>query len=138
MTGGKQFSKEYQPTEKWTEDKALELGTTLIEWLKSEEEHMFFEEFLYITNDYYGGLISYLSNKFTSFSKLIEKAKKIQEIKLYKYGVFDKTNAQMTKFVLINEHDKTSEKTDNKNETTIKVAAPDAIELAKSLLDGSK
>ena len=67
---------------------------------------MFFEEFLMIKNDYYPELIAYLCNKFTTFLKLIERAKKIQEIKLYKFGVGDQLNASMTKFVLINEHNK--------------------------------
>lgn len=106
---GKQFSSEYQPAEKWTEKKALALGNELITWLTAEEENMFFEEFLYLNNDYYLGLPSYLAEKFSSFSKLLEKAKKIQEIKLVKYGCFDKLNATMTKFTLINNHNYSSE-----------------------------
>jgi hypothetical protein len=101
---GKQFSSEYQPEEKWTEANALKLGKDLIQWHKAKDDNIFWEEFLYIENDYYSSLISYLSEKFTSFSKLIEKAKKIQEIKLKKYGTGDVLNAAMTKFVLINEH----------------------------------
>lgn len=113
---GKQFSSEYQPNEKWTEKKALELGQELIDWLKEKDEngedkgHIFFQEFLLIEKDLYEELISYLCNKFTSFLKLIEKASKIQELKLQKYGVGDRLNATMTKFVLINKHD-WSEKT---------------------------
>ena len=59
---------------------------------------------MYIENDYYSSLIAYLCEKFSSFAKLIERAKKIQEIKLKKYGAVDKLNATITKFVLINEH----------------------------------
>jgi hypothetical protein len=103
---GKQFSSEYQPEEKWTEKKAADLGKELISWMNSKDQHIFFEEFLILENDYYSELISYLCNKFTSFSKLIDRAKKIQEIKLYKFGVGDELNAAMTKFVLINEHNK--------------------------------
>ena len=112
---GKQFSSEYQPQEKWTEKKALELGESLITWMKEKDSeggdkgNIFFEDFLFIENDYYSQLISYLCDKFTSFSKLIEKAKKIQELKLYKFGVADRLNANMTKFVLINEHKKVSD-----------------------------
>ncbi|MBE9488997.1 MAG: hypothetical protein IMY67_01765 [Bacteroidetes bacterium] len=102
---GKQFSSEYQPKQKWTEKKALKVGHDLIKWLKAEEENIFFEEFLYIENDYYSDLIGYLGRKFTSFLELINKAKKIQELKLVKFGVFDKLNATMTKFTLINNHD---------------------------------
>lgn len=107
---GKQFSSEYQPKEKWNEQKALELGSDLINWLKEKDNdgedkgHIFFEEFLVIENDYYPELISYLCDKFSSFSNLINKARKIQELKLQKYGVGDRLNATMTKFVLINKH----------------------------------
>jgi len=101
---GKQFSSTYQPSEKWTEKKAVKIGNDLIKWLKADDENIFFNEFLIIKNDYYEELISYLSKKFTSFLKLIENAKKIQELKLVKFGVFDKLNATMTKFTLINNH----------------------------------
>jgi hypothetical protein len=107
---GKQFSSDYQPNEKWTEEKAIKLGEELISWLKEKDDdgedkgNMFFEEFLVIEKDLYPALIKYLTDKFTSFSKLIEKAHKIQELKLTKYGVGDRLNATMTKFVLINVH----------------------------------
>ena len=108
---GKQFSSDYQPQEKWTEKRALDLGNELIQWLKEVDEegndkgNMFFMEFLVIEKDLYEDLIEYLSKKFTSFSELIKKAKKIQEIKLVKYGVGDRLNSSMTKFCLINNHD---------------------------------
>lgn len=112
---GKQFSSTYQPQEKWTEEKALQVGKELIEWLKEEETNIFFGEFLYLKNDYHKDLIWYLCKKFSSFSELIKKATDIQETKLVKYGCFDKLNAQMTKFTLINNHnwrDKSSIETD--------------------------
>lgn len=115
---GKQFSKDYQPNEKWTEEQALIVGKNLIDWLKAKDDegedkgNIFFEEFLIIENDYYPTLIAYLTHKFTSFSNLIDKAKKIQELKLQKYGVGDRLNATMTKFVLTNQHGWT-EKVDN-------------------------
>jgi len=107
---GKQFTAEYQPQEKWTEEKALQLGHELIEWLKAKNEegedkgNIFFQEFLIIEKDLYEELIAYLSKKFTSFLKLLKKAEKIQELKLQKYGVGDRLNATMTKFVLTNKH----------------------------------
>lgn len=102
---GKQFSTEYQPEEKWTEEKALQLANDLIAWQKKDAINIFWEEYLIMERDLYSEIISYLCKKFTSFFKLIEKAKKIQEIKLKKYGTADKLNATITKFVLINEHD---------------------------------
>jgi hypothetical protein len=99
-----QFSSENQPEEKWTLENAMQLGRDLITWQKEDNTHIFYDEFLYIEKDYYSGLISYLCEKFTPFSKLIERSKKIQEIKLKKFGTADKLNAAITKFVLINEH----------------------------------
>lgn len=107
---GKQFSSEYQPPQKWTEEKSLQLGNDLINWLKAKDEdgndkgNIFFEEFLVIEKDLYPDLITYLRDKFSSFSDLLKKAEKIQEIKLAKYGTADRLNASMTKFVLINNH----------------------------------
>lgn len=107
---GKQFSKDYQPQEKWTEQKALQLGNELIDWLKAKDAdgedkgNMFYEEFLVIERDLYPDLIRHLRDKFTSFYELTEKAKRIQEIKLVKYGVGDRLNATMTKFTLTNNH----------------------------------
>gem|GEM_PF-2689751 len=107
---GKQFSSTYQPPEKWTEEIALELGNELLDWQKEKDEegndkgHIFYEEFFVLVNNYYPELPNYLSGKFSSFLKLIERAKKIQEIKLVKYGVADRLNASMTKFCLINNH----------------------------------
>lgn len=102
---GKQFSSEYQPEEKWTEEKALQLANDLIAWQKTDEsKHIFWEEFLIIERDLYPELIAYLEKKFTSFLKLIEKARKIQELKLQKYGTADTLSAPITKFVLINKH----------------------------------
>lgn len=107
---GKQFSSEYQPDEKWTEEEALKLGNELINWLKEKDEdgedkgNMFFDEFLIMEKNLNEGTITYLCDKFSSFSHLKEQAKKIQEIKLKKYGVEGRLNASMTKFTLMNNH----------------------------------
>lgn len=117
---GKKFSSEYQPKEKWTEDKSLDLGHNLIEWLKESNDHIFFEEFLIIESDLYPEIINYLSNKFPSFLKLVERAKKIQEIKLVKFGVADLLNATMTKFVLTNHHGY-ADKSESKSEVNTSI-----------------
>ena len=114
---GRKFSSEYQPKEKWTKEISDQLGNELISWLSEKDEegedkgNMFFEEFLIIKKDLYPDLIKYLTDKFSSFSHLMKKAKKIQEIKLVKYGVADRLNSAMTKFVLTNNHGY-NEKTD--------------------------
>lgn len=104
---GVQFSSTYKPQEKWTEEEALKLGEELIEWMGVEAvtENMFFEEFLIMKKHMQPKTLAYLAKKFTSFLTLLSVAKKIQELKLKKYGTADKLNASITKFVLINNHD---------------------------------
>lgn len=102
---GKSFQLNNKAAEKWTEKEALRLGNNLIDWMHEKEENIFFEDFIYLQKHDYSGevypeLISYLSNKFTAFLKLIEKAKKIEETKLKKYGAFDKLNGGIVKFLL--------------------------------------
>lgn len=107
---GKQFSSEYQPPEKWTEQRALELGYELLDWMSEVDENgedkmnMFVDEFFVIKKRMYSTLPNYLVGKFTSFSRLYDTAMKIQEVKLKKHGVRDRLNATMTKFVLKNNH----------------------------------
>lgn len=98
------FEKGNKAAEKWTEEKALALGYELLEWMK-QPMNIFFEEFLIIENDYYAELIAYLSSKFPSFLKVIDRAKKIQELKLQKHATLKDTDTGMTKFILINRHD---------------------------------
>jgi hypothetical protein len=101
---GKQFSSTYQPKPKWTKQRAMQLGSDLIAWQRKDAINIFWEEFLVIERDLHPNVIGYLCKKFTSFCDLIEQARKIQELKLQKYGTADKLNAAITKFVLINKH----------------------------------
>ena len=148
---GKQFSSTYQPDEKWTEKKALDLGKELIKWQKETDEegkdkgNIFWEEFFVIENNYYPELPTYLAGKFLSFSKLLERAKKIQEIKLVKYGVADRLNASMTKFCLTNHHGyRDSQHIDHTtqgqavNDIQITVADKATIDKVKKLMNGDK
>ena len=97
--------------EKWTEDKAIKLGNDLINWLtkknkdNEENSNIFFEEYLVIERGYYEEVTSYLCKKFKPFLNLIKKAKKIQELKLIKFGIADRLQPAMTIFVLKNHHD---------------------------------
>lgn len=103
---GKQFSSTYQPEPKWTEEAATDLGNRLLEWMYEVDEfgddkgNIFFKDFLLFKERLAPATISYLQNKFTSFSKLMETAKEIQKMKLIKFGVGDRLNATMTKFTL--------------------------------------
>lgn len=118
---GNTFEKGNKEAEKWTEEIALELGEELIEWISSEgKENMFFGWFFHIEKGLYRDLPQYLCRKFPSFKELYDKAVEIQKLKLIKYGVDDKLNAQMTKFVLSNLHDM-ADKSENKNEDNVNV-----------------
>lgn len=118
-----QFKLGNKAAEKWTLEDAMKIGEDLISWMKAKNEYgedngnIFYEDFLILENDYYEELISYLCKKFDPFLKLIKKAKKIQELKLVKYGVADRLQAAMTIFVLKNNH---GYKDKSEVETTIK------------------
>ncbi len=109
----KPFVKGHKYNEKWTEKKALELGNELIEWLNEVDENgndkgnILFNEFLYLKNNLHPSLISKLKKKFSTFAKLLEHAKKIQETKIVKYGLAERLNVNMAKFVLSAKHNYT-------------------------------
>lgn len=90
--------------EKWSEAEALSLGNRLIDWLKESRTNIFMKDFLILQNDYYNDLIVYLSEKYTSFSELIKRAKEIQEIKLLQNSTENNINPTMTIFILKNNH----------------------------------
>lgn len=101
--------------EKWTEEKATDLGNELLAWLmedieltdvdnpeecevklpKRPSDNIFWEDFLIIHNNLSRNIINYLCNKFESFRETIKKANEIQELKLRKGGLdgtFDRSN----------------------------------------------
>lgn len=117
--GDGKFSSEYQPDKEiWTEPVSVRFFSDMVTWLNDAEENIFWEEFIFMIakpENYHNkatihkDLPQYLAGKFKPCSDLLEKAKQIQKIKLQKYGVMDKLNASMTKFVLINNHGMVSE-----------------------------
>ncbi len=88
--------------EKWTEEESLKLANNLIDWL-AVDENFWVKEFL-INNDLSEKTTNYLSDKFMSFSTLLEKAFSIQEKKLVSNGLKNKWNNAMAIFVLKNKH----------------------------------
>ena len=97
--------------EKWTEEALLKVGQDLLEWMK-KSSNIFFEEFL-LEYDLYDTFLANYREKYPSFSKLVHRADKIQEIKLKKLALMKETDSSMTKFCLINHHGFVSEKTQN-------------------------
>jgi len=128
---GKPFKIGNKAAEKWTEESALKFGNDLLEWMKSADENIFFDDFVYLSCDeskyagsIYVGLMSYLSEKFTAFSNILEKCKEIEKIKLKKFSAFDKLNPSIAKFLLSAEYGLSEEtKTDTRislNDETLK------------------
>lgn len=79
--------------EKWLEPQAIEIGQSLIDWLKESEMNVLFKYFLYVENDYDYYIIEYLGRKFESFLELIKRAREIQKIKLQHLGLNKKVDS---------------------------------------------
>ena len=125
------FKKGNKFAEKWTEEMAVNFGNEIINWLLSADENIFFEEFIFLIapqlEEYSNISIlantpSYLSSKYERFSHLLGKARKIQELKLKKFGSFDKLNASIVRFLLSAEHGLTEKKEETVNHKGIDVA----------------
>ena len=116
---GKHFSSTYQPREKWTDEKILEIGKELVEFMR-EEDNLLFEEFLVFQKGLYPTIINYFVQKCPPFSNYLRIAKKMQKIKLQKNGLLEKTNPRFTQFILNTSHGVVEKKfieTENKNIT---------------------
>lgn len=105
----KPFKKGDKAAEIWTKKIAEQLVNDLIDWMNETDKDGKDKGNIFII-DFLGSrrlcksTAAYLAKKFTTFSNLLEIAKTIQEAKLLKYGIADRLNASMTKFVLINHH----------------------------------
>lgn len=126
---GIMFEKGNKAAEKWTLERAMTFGQDMIKWLVDADENIFFEEYIlliaaqmpqYEDVSVSRKTTSYLANKYPSFANLLENAKNIQELKLKKFGSFDKLNASIVKFLLSAEHG-LSEKSEMKTTNTTTV-----------------
>ncbi len=112
--GGGQYNN--KNAEKWNEEEALKLGNELIEWI-SEEPTMassMHGQYIKDINMFVVGftaskklcrnLPSELAKKFKSFSALLKIAQGIQEDKILKYSMLNKTNSAISIFCLKNHH----------------------------------
>ncbi len=147
---GKQFQIGDKAAEKWTEKIAEQLANDLINWMNETDEdekdkgNIFIIDFL-ASRRLCKSTTAYLAQKFSSFSNLLEIAKTIQEAKLLKYGIADRLNASMTKFVLINHHDYVDRQNIDHttrgqavNDIQIRVADKATIDKVKKLLQGDE
>lgn len=105
------FKEGNKAAEKWSESDALMLAKDMIDWMRKEDENIFFDDFLYLSCDrskykgeIYSHLPSYLCKKYSSFFQLYHVCREIEKTKLKKYGAFNKLNPQIVKFVLSAEY----------------------------------
>jgi len=95
-----QFVEGNKSAEKWTEEDAMKLGEELIEWMKESDSNVIFEKFFVLEKDLYPTVYNYLMKNFEPFSRLIEKAKKIQEIRVAEGCLTNEYNGGFGKFFL--------------------------------------
>lgn len=108
--------------EKWTEEEVHKVLDELEEWLMDEESNnIFFKDFLF-KKRLYVDWIRYVSDSYVSVSERLANIKAVQEHKLVSGGVYGKTNAPMTKFILQANYgytEKIETKNENNNTTSI-------------------
>lgn len=75
---------------------------SFLEWMRLPDS-IFFKTFA-IERGYHPNRLQEFADKSEVFSGVLEIAKAWQESKLVNYGLFNKTNSGMTKFVLSNHH----------------------------------
>jgi hypothetical protein len=85
-------------TEKWLREESEKFR----DWMQKETS-IYFKSFA-IERGYSPQRFSEFANKSPEFAEALEMAKLWQEQKLVNYGLFNKTNPNMTKFVLANCH----------------------------------
>ncbi len=110
-TTGVHFKEGNKDAEKWTESAALKFGNDLLNWMRKEDENIFFDDFIYLqdhTGKYagkvYPELPSYLAKKHPSFLNILNTCRIIEKTKLKKFSAFDKLNASIAKFLLSAEY----------------------------------
>ena len=108
---GVQFKADNKAAEKWNEEEALRFGNDLLDWMRKEDENIFFDDFIYLEDHkgkyagkIYTDLPGYLAKKYSSFLDILDICRKIEETKLKKFSAFDKLNASIAKFLLSAEY----------------------------------
>jgi hypothetical protein len=132
--------------EKWTEEKALKLANDLINWqneppvysydqynnpIKLIKANLYYKYFL-TSNGYCMDLIGNLSEKFKSFSELINRSKQIQESKISELAIMGLLNSQFTTlFMKVNhkyiEYDKQQELDRREREFQLKLKSLEKV-----------
>jgi hypothetical protein len=106
----------------WTEEKVMKLGDDLFNWMLDSQDNIWMETFLYENNEIYPQFISEMCIKYSKFSELIKKVKKIQEGKIVNGALKHNLNPTMSIFLLKNHHgyrDKQEQDINHKGESIV-------------------
>lgn len=85
----------------WTEEKLVELGNKLIDWLIADDNNIHFYKFLH-QYDLWEDMIAKYSEEYEEFSRLIKQAKEIQEHRIVEKGLTGEHQQAMSIFWLKN------------------------------------
>ena len=95
---GAHFGRPVKYTQQFIEEEA----EALLKWMKVRE-NIWLNDFA-LDRDYHPKRLSEFAKMNEYFSLVLEKAKKRQESKLLNLGLWNKTNFNMTKMILVNHH----------------------------------
>lgn len=98
------FAKGNKCAEKWTEAEAIKLGDELLEWMGRSETNILFEKFFVIEKKLYANVHNRLAERYERFARLIDTAKKIQELRISMGCLTNEYNGGFGKFFLSANH----------------------------------
>lgn len=119
---------------KWTEEALVQLGTELVEWMLSDVEHVYWQEFLVVEKGLYKELISQMTSQSQAFSQLVKRAKDIQEVRLVK----KEGKGEIKSIFVLKNHHGYADKQEVKTDQTIHQTVKDISELRDMTTDDLK
>ena len=91
--------------EKWTEEKVIEIGKKLIDWMKESTSNFWLEDFL-LENDLFADFTGDMAKRYPRFAEYIARAKQIQESRISKLALLGQLDTGMARWVLSVHHGK--------------------------------
>ena len=84
---------------KWTEEKAMEIATGLLDWMNEDQRNFTMKDFLF-EHGLYADIIATLSERYPAFAEYIARAKEIEAHRIQKFALTNNLNANMAQWVL--------------------------------------
>lgn len=94
-----QFKPGNQAALKWTEEKAMAIAQSLLDWMNEDQRNFLMKDFLF-EQGLYADLIATLSERYPSFAEYIVRAKEIEAHRIQKFALTNNLNANMAQWVL--------------------------------------